>query len=58
MIAEATSSEPDAGLRILARIIARDWARRHFPNGYAEMRADDATTGKKLVAEPEPVPSA
>ena len=53
-----TDAPEDQGLRILARIIARDWAKRYLPRGCAELRVDDATTDKKLVAEAEPVPSA
>ena len=45
MIAEATSSEPDTGLRILARIIARDWARQHI--------AQAANGGQPVIAETE-----
>jgi len=53
-----TNAPEDQGLRILARIIARDWARQHFPKGDMENSRDDATVNKKAPAEVEPVPSA
>ena len=50
------SAEPlDEGLRILARIIARDWARHHSSKGCVEMKADAPTMNKQSPAEAEPV---
>ncbi len=49
------SAEPlDEGLRILARIIARDWARRHFPREYAGNVADNETVNQKSPVEAVP----
>jgi hypothetical protein len=40
MTTEATSHTPDEGLRILARIIARDWAKRYLDALPATMHQD------------------
>ncbi len=46
------SAEPlEEGLRILARIIARDWARRHLPRECAGNGADDETVSQKSSVE-------
>ncbi len=44
----------DEGFRILARIVARDWARRHFPREYAGNVADDETVNQKSPIETVP----
>jgi len=51
----AASVDPlDEGLRILARIIARDWARRHLLKECAGNRADDETANQKSPVEAVP----
>ena len=54
MTTEDTSLTPDEGLRILARVVARDWAKRHLPKEYAEIRANDDTVSQKSPAEAVP----
>ena len=56
MTTEATSHTPDEGLRILARIIARDWVKRYLPKERTGMGVDDTTRDERLADEPEPVP--
>jgi len=44
----------DEGLRILARIVARDWTRRHLPKEYTENGTDDETMNQKSPVEAVP----
>ncbi len=53
-----TDAPEDQGLRILARIIARDWARRHFSKAGAERRDEDLVTDEQSVTTAEAVPVA
>ena len=55
---DASADPLDNGLRILARIIARDWASRHFAKACTEGRAEDPVTDEKSVTKMEAVPAA
>ena len=54
MTTEATPHTLDEGLRILARIIARDWAKRHLPKECAESRANDDIVSQQSPTEAVP----
>ena len=52
---EQPEGESAEGLRILARIIARSWAKKHLAKAGLEMRSTDVTEHTKLPVAAVPV---
>ena len=50
----ASADPSDEGLRILARIVARDWAKRPRPKECAERRANDDIASQQSPTEVVP----